>query len=72
MEPAIIRLIESLQSTLEVFKSDAYEMGLLSCDPHALPDKKMTALASQAIDLLHETEQLLTPSNLILADHFFG
>ena len=41
-------------------------------DPARLPDKETAALAAQAVDLLHETERILQPSHLILADHFLG
>jgi hypothetical protein len=37
-----------------------------------LPDKDASSLASQTIDVLHETIQLLQPGHLILADHFLG
>lgn len=37
-----------------------------------LPDKGLVELSSKTIDLLHGIEQLLEPSQLALADHFFG
>jgi hypothetical protein len=37
-----------------------------------LPDAVLSELAAQTIDLLHQVEQLLEPSSLVLADHFLG
>ncbi|KAF3396055.1 1-aminocyclopropane-1-carboxylate synthase 6 [Penicillium rolfsii] len=37
-----------------------------------LPDKGLAELSFKTIDLLHSIEQLLEPSQLALADHFFG
>jgi hypothetical protein len=41
-------------------------------DPDTLPDKAILPLAGRAVNLLHEIEQTLQPSQLILADHFLG
>ncbi|KAK4184513.1 S-adenosyl-L-methionine-dependent methyltransferase [Podospora australis] len=37
-----------------------------------LPDKEIVPVASRAVDVLHELEQLLQPTQLVLADHFLG
>ena len=37
-----------------------------------LPNKELAAVASEAVNLLHTTEQLLEPAQLVLADHFLG
>lgn len=37
-----------------------------------LPNMEASSLASQTIDVLHETIQLLQPGHLVLADHFLG
>jgi hypothetical protein len=37
-----------------------------------LPDAKLGQLAARTIDLLHQVEQLLEPSSVVLADHFLG
>jgi hypothetical protein len=37
-----------------------------------LPERKMASTASDAVDLLHQLQQLLEPGHLILADHFLG
>ncbi|KAL4913033.1 O-methyltransferase-domain-containing protein [Aspergillus aurantiobrunneus] len=37
-----------------------------------LPDAALSDLAARTIDLLHQVEQLLEPSSLVLADHFLG
>lgn len=41
-------------------------------DPDTLPDKAILPLVAQAVDILHEIEQMLQPSQLVLADHFLG
>ncbi|KAL4745015.1 hypothetical protein BDW72DRAFT_208556 [Aspergillus terricola var. indicus] len=41
-------------------------------DPDTLPDKAILPLAARAVNLLHGIEQMLQPSQLILADHFLG
>ncbi|KAK6363988.1 hypothetical protein LTS17_012617 [Exophiala oligosperma] len=40
--------------------------------PKQLPDKKLSVLAAENVDLLHSIEQMLTPAPLLLADHFLG
>ena len=73
MEYTLVHLIDSLQSTLKVLKGDANTQLMSALHNHErLPDKKLANLASRAIDLLHETEQLLEPGPLVLADHFLG
>ncbi|KIA75384.1 hypothetical protein HK57_00103 [Aspergillus ustus] len=37
-----------------------------------LPDAALSELAGKTVDLLHQVEQLLEPSSLVLADHFLG
>ena len=41
-------------------------------DPSNLPDVTVAPLAAQAVDLLHNVEQMLQPAQLVLADHFLG
>jgi gliotoxin/aspirochlorine biosynthesis O-methyltransferase len=73
MENTLIHLVASLQSTLGVLKGRSKGELVATLHKHdKLPDKKMAGLASQAVDLLHETEQLLEPGPLVLADHFLG
>ena len=73
MEYTLVHLIDSLQSTLKVLKGDANTQLKSALHNHErLPDKQMANLASRAIDLLHETEQLLEPGPSVLADHFLG
>lgn len=73
MEYTLTHLIDSLQSALKVLKGDANAQLLAQLHDHdRLPSKKIAGLASQAVDLLHETEQLLEPGPLVLADHFLG
>lgn len=37
-----------------------------------LPNKELSTLSSQIVDVLYATDRLLQPSNLVLADHFLG
>jgi hypothetical protein len=56
-EPAInVVLMEELHNTADT----------------SLPNKDASSLASQAIDVLHQTIQLLQPGHRVLADHFLG
>ena len=70
IEYTLVHLIDSIQSSLKILKGDANNQ-LNQClhSSDKLPDKKIASLASQAIDLLHETEQLLEHGPL---DHFLG
>lgn len=74
MSKVLDDLIASLQRSLSVLKSGpegrAIHLGLH--DPDCLPDSALHAKAALAVDLLHETQQLLEPSTLVLADHFLG
>lgn len=73
MEYTLTHLIDSLQSALKVLKGDAHAQLLAELHDHdKLPGKKLAGLASLAVDLLHETQQLLEPGPLVLADHFLG
>lgn len=40
--------------------------------PDGLPDKRLSVLASEALDLLSDIRLELEPGHLILADHFMG
>ena len=73
MENTLIHLIDSLESALRILKSNNKADILAALHDHSrLPDKKLYGLASKTVDLLHETEQLLEPGTLVLADHFLG
>ena len=41
-------------------------------DTEDLPNKELSTLSSQIVDVLYATDRLLQPSNLVLADHFLG
>lgn len=70
---ALDHLIGTLREVLDVFKGDGKEELLAALHDHEkLPDKQLASLANKTIDLLHETEQLLEPGSLVLADHFLG
>lgn len=73
MENTFIHLIASLHATLKILNQDSgKELRSALHDHDKLPDKRLSSLAHEAIDLLHETEQLLEPGPLVLADHFLG
>ena len=73
MEYTLTRLIDSLKSTQKTLNGDVRaELEAALHSQTALPNRKLFMLASEAIDLLHETEQLLESSPLVLADHFLG
>lgn len=73
MESTLTHLIGSLQSSLKSLKGDTNgELVAALHDHDKLPDKHVASLARDAVDLLHETEQLLEPGSLVLADHFLG
>jgi len=63
--------LDRLRDTLKEPTLNAELMKALH-DTTCLPDKDTAQLAAQAIDLLHETAQILQPGHLILADHFLG
>jgi hypothetical protein len=67
-------LISSLNGSLGSLKIDATRAHLdaILHNDAKLPEKKIAAMASEAIDLLHQIEQILEPSHLVLADHFLG
>ncbi|MCJ1380193.1 hypothetical protein MMC17_003296 [Xylographa soralifera] len=73
MENTLTHLIDSLQSSLKLLKGKSNEELVAALHDHnKLPDKHVASLAREAVDLLHETEQLLEPGPLVLADHFLG
>ncbi len=66
-------LIKSLESSLGILRGEVQSDLKAALHNHdRLPDKELAAQAALAIDLLHATEQLLSPGPLILADHFLG
>ncbi len=73
MDSTLTNLIDALHSTLNILKGDAHAQLQAALHDHdKLPNRKLADLAAQAVDLLHETEQLLEPGSLVLADHFLG
>ncbi|MCJ1352286.1 MAG: hypothetical protein MMC33_002270 [Icmadophila ericetorum] len=73
MENTLTHLIDSLRSSLKLLKGKSHSELLATLHDHdKLPDKHVANLAHEAINLLHETEQLLEPGPLVLADHFLG
>lgn len=41
-------------------------------DTESLPIKEVSDLRNQILDVLHASDRLLQPGNLVLADHFLG
>lgn len=72
MEQTLRGIVDSLTSSLVNLKASKVELESLLHNHDSLPDKAIASLASEAIDLLHETKQLLEPGSLVLADHFLG
>lgn len=73
MNQTLVNLIDSLKATLKILKFElADELQETLHSDIKLPGKRMATLACTAIDLLHETEQILEPGSLVLADHFLG
>ncbi|OJD30959.1 o-methyltransferase [Diplodia corticola] len=76
MDTLLTSLNSDLEGLLQTLKSEEVNLKLHnSLHDHgegALPDPKLSKLASKSIDLLHEIEQMLEPGHLVLADHFLG
>lgn len=74
IEGLLQHLISSLNGSLGSLKIDATRAHLdaILHNDAKLPEKKIAAMASEAIDLLHQIEQILEPGHLVLADHFLG
>lgn len=75
MEEELIGLSRSLEAfSAKIRGSLNAELlqALNAYGPKQLPDKKLSVLAAENVDLLHSIEQMLTPAPLLLADHFLG
>ena len=74
VEELLEQLISSLKSSLRLLTADDIRAHLDATlhNDRKLPEKKLASMASATIDLLHQVEQLLEPSHLVLADHFLG
>ncbi|KAL3459740.1 O-methyltransferase-domain-containing protein [Aspergillus heterothallicus] len=75
MEATLSNLSASLKEVTAQLQGPLNAERLTALHDHAegkLPDTALTELAAQTIDLLHQIEQLLEPSSLVLADHFLG
>ena len=73
MENTLTHVIGTLESALEFLKGNGRSELIAELHDYSrLPDKRLYQLANKAVDLLHETEQLLEPGPLVLADHFLG
>ncbi|KAL4886431.1 S-adenosyl-L-methionine-dependent methyltransferase [Aspergillus karnatakaensis] len=75
MEATLSILNASLQEAVAQLKGPLNAERLAALHDHdegKLPDAALSDLAARTVDLLHEAEQLLEPSSLVLADHFLG
>ncbi|KAF7128642.1 hypothetical protein CNMCM5793_003493 [Aspergillus hiratsukae] len=75
MEATLSVICSSLQEVATQLSGPLHPELLTSLHDHRegkLPDAKLGQLAARTIDLLHQVEQLLEPSSVVLADHFLG
>ncbi|KAL3422106.1 o-methyltransferase [Phlyctema vagabunda] len=74
VEAVLEQLVFSLKSSLHLLTADKTRAHLDATlhNDAKLPEKRIAAMASETIDLLHQVEQLLEPAHLVLADHFLG
>jgi hypothetical protein len=76
LEAALSSLNEHLGKALGVLRTEPVNQELHDALHNhregVLPSASAAALANETIDRLHEIEQLLEPSHLVLADHFLG
>lgn len=75
MEEILQSLNGQLGSVRDQLKGRLHEelqASLHNHDKGALPDSRIASVAARSIDLLHQTEQILEPGHLVLADHFLG
>lgn len=75
MESILKVLGASLQETISQLTCPLNNERLAALHDHRegkLADAKLSEVAACTIDLLHQVEQLLEPSSLVLADHFLG
>lgn len=75
MESTLKILGASLQEALLQLTGPLSEERLVALHDHRegrLVDANLGEAATRVIDLLHQVEQLLEPSSLVLADHFLG
>jgi hypothetical protein len=69
MESILQNLIESLRLASSQLHSDAKpSLQAVLHDMEKLPGKKISTLASEALDLLSNVQSLLEPGHLVLAD----
>lgn len=67
-------LKQNLMSTVDILNSPDLKAELEETlhDDKSLPDKYMSDLAADVVDLLAELDKMLQPAHLVLADHFLG
>src|SRR5437667_7084203 len=68
------KLVSDLSSSLSALRDPAIQSQLQEAlhNDKKLPDKNMTPVASEVVDMLHQIDRLLEPAHLVLADHFLG
>lgn len=72
LESLLRQLCGELRKTLDTINENDDVIQRLLHDPSQLPTKRLNLVASETIDLLNSVERSLTPSTLVLADHFLG
>ena len=74
VEGTLTEVTEDLQKCLQRLRDPAVAKQLQEAlhNPEKLPDKKVSSLAGEALDLLGDIDLILEPGQLILADHFLG
>jgi hypothetical protein len=73
MESLLTVLITTLRYTTDQLRGPLHkELRAAIFDPERLPDKKITALASEVENLLEEIGLLIQPPVSLLADNFLG
>ncbi|QRD93418.1 S-adenosyl-L-methionine-dependent methyltransferase [Aspergillus flavus] len=73
LQTSLEALNRQVEATRNILRSNSQKALLQTLHTdQELPDPALEALAGKTINLLHETQQLLEPGHLVLADHFLG
>jgi hypothetical protein len=75
IEAVLVDLRAKLQTTLAQLQGSSRQELFSSLHVYGqneLPNEELSKIAAENVDLLNSIEQLLTPSPLVLADHFLG
>ncbi|GMG45933.1 unnamed protein product [Aspergillus oryzae var. brunneus] len=73
LQTSLEALNRQVEATRNILRSNSQKALLQTLHTdQELPDPALEALAGKTINLLHETQQLLEPGHLVLADHFLA